>query len=96
MTSLSRRDVGLLLGGACDMRCPIARYQIGLRGRSTSISIVRRHSTQAHQDLRGSPTDCYCKEMMVLPDRIELSTSPLPMECSTTELPQRLLKARAF
>jgi hypothetical protein len=26
---------------------------------------------------------------MVLPDRIELSTSPLPMECSTTELRQR-------
>ena len=26
---------------------------------------------------------------VVLPDRIELSTSPLPMECSTTELRQR-------
>ncbi len=26
---------------------------------------------------------------MVLLDRIELSTSPLPMECSTTELQQR-------
>jgi hypothetical protein len=26
---------------------------------------------------------------LVLPDRIELSTSPLPMECSTTELRQR-------
>jgi len=30
-----------------------------------------------------------CQSMqMVLPDRIELSTSPLPMECSTTELRQ--------
>src|SRR6187551_3003185 len=28
------------------------------------------------------------KEILVLPDRIELSTSPLPMECSTTELRQ--------
>ena len=28
------------------------------------------------------------KEKLVLPDRIELSTSPLPMECSTTELRQ--------
>src|SRR4051794_8777031 len=28
---------------------------------------------------------------MVLPDRIELSTSPLPMECSTTELRQHVL-----
>src|SRR5882672_5635615 len=27
-------------------------------------------------------------EKLVLPDRIELSTSPLPMECSTTELRQ--------
>jgi hypothetical protein len=28
------------------------------------------------------------RKLMVLPDRIELSTSPLPMECSTTELRQ--------
>jgi hypothetical protein len=28
-------------------------------------------------------------EMLVLPERIELSTSPLPRECSTTELRQR-------
>ena len=28
---------------------------------------------------------------VVLPDRIELSTSPLPMECSTTELRQQML-----
>jgi hypothetical protein len=31
----------------------------------------------------------FSRERMVLPDRIELSTSPLPMECSTTELRQR-------
>jgi hypothetical protein len=31
---------------------------------------------------------------LVLRERIELSTSPLPMECSTTELPQ-LCSARA-
>jgi hypothetical protein len=30
---------------------------------------------------------------MVLPDRIELSTSPLPMECSTTELRQHATNA---
>lgn len=28
------------------------------------------------------------KKKMVLRERIELSTSPLPRECSTTELPQ--------
>jgi hypothetical protein len=31
---------------------------------------------------------------MVLLDRIELSTSPLPMECSTTELQQRRAAGR--
>src|SRR5262245_45662749 len=31
----------------------------------------------------------YLRNDMVLPDRIELSTSPLPRECSTTELRQR-------
>src|SRR5690348_17020920 len=31
---------------------------------------------------------------MVLPDRIELSTSPLPRECSTTELRQRRVGSR--
>jgi hypothetical protein len=34
------------------------------------------------RQLTGKP------KKMVLPDRIELSTSPLPMECSTTELRQ--------
>jgi hypothetical protein len=33
-------------------------------------------------------TKGFCCERLVLPDRIELSTSPLPMECSTTELRQ--------
>jgi hypothetical protein len=31
---------------------------------------------------------------VVLPDRIELSTSPLPRECSTTELRQRRKERR--
>ena len=33
-------------------------------------------------------------EELVLPDRIELSTSPLPMECSTTELRQHARYSR--
>ena len=33
---------------------------------------------------------------MVLRERIELSTSPLPRECSTTELPQQVLNVAAF
>jgi hypothetical protein len=33
---------------------------------------------------------------MVLLDRIELSTSPLPRECSTTELQQRPLRWRVY
>jgi hypothetical protein len=34
------------------------------------------------------------RKKLVLPDRIELSTSPLPMECSTTELRQHARVAR--
>ena len=34
------------------------------------------------------------KSEMVLRERIELSTSPLPRECSTTELPQRRVQGR--
>jgi hypothetical protein len=40
---------------------------------------------QAKWNLCGLRSFC---EGLVLPDRIELSTSPLPMECSTTELRQ--------
>ena len=32
--------------------------------------------------------DCFHVRKLVLPERIELSTSPLPRECSTTELRQ--------
>ncbi len=31
-------------------------------------------------------------DLVVLPVRIELTTSPLPRECSTTELRQRLAR----
>jgi hypothetical protein len=37
---------------------------------------------------------CQAFETMVLQERIELSTSPLPRECSTTELLQRLWRAK--
>ena len=37
----------------------------------------------------------FCLGKLVLPDRIELSTSPLPMECSTTELRQHTAKRAA-
>jgi hypothetical protein len=46
----------------------------------------------ARKDIRGTsprPRLLILLEKLVLPDRIELSTSPLPMECSTTELRQR-------
>ena len=41
----------------------------------------------------------FSKGCLVLLERIELSTSPLPRECSTTELPQlafRELETRGF
>ena len=36
------------------------------------------------------------RKKMVLRERIELSTSPLPRECSTTELPQQAVNAADF
>jgi hypothetical protein len=42
-----------------------------------------------HVDAQPSVQTIVCWGGLVLPDRIELSTSPLPMECSTTELRQR-------
>lgn len=38
---------------------------------------------------RRERKDCFLWRELVLLDRIELSTSPLPRECSTTELQQR-------
>ena len=45
---------------------------------------------------QGEKAHCFQKTidfieiLMVLPERFELSTSPLPRECSTPELRQRL------
>ncbi len=48
----------------------------------------RRHGVAELLTVAGNP-DRSIGWKMVLPDRIELSTSPLPRECSTTELRQR-------
>ncbi len=69
---------------------------------SVSKRAVSQQSSDANCAAR--PTTCICawpvvprrrqrsclgKNALVLPDRIELSTSPLPRECSTTELRQQ-------
>ncbi|ESY92910.1 hypothetical protein X741_18500 [Mesorhizobium sp. LNHC229A00] len=40
---------------------------------------------------RSTASQLINKGKLVLRERIELSTSPLPRECSTTELPQPLM-----
>lgn len=47
-----------------------------------------------HRRKGGTGEPGRCRGRMVLPERIELSTSPLPRECSTTELRQRPGAAR--
>jgi hypothetical protein len=42
-----------------------------------------------HEVGTGTDTSLVRRARMVLRERIELSTSPLPRECSTTELPQQ-------
>ncbi len=53
----------------------------------------RREADDAHLCMacgpEASPKIMSGKNALVLPDRIELSTSPLPRECSTTELRQQ-------
>jgi hypothetical protein len=56
--------------------------------------LVRRHPELAigaehEEELRQLKKELRQGLRMVLRERIELSTSPLPRECSTTELPQR-------
>ena len=50
------------------------------RGRVRVVCIFARRAPAKNQ--------WFHRGKLVLPDRIELSTSPLPMECSTTELRQ--------
>src|SRR5262245_11363763 len=52
-----------------------------LQARYSSRAISRNRNARQRDRVRF--------RKMVLPDRIELSTSPLPRECSTTELRQR-------
>src|ERR1700691_2580401 len=51
-------------------------------------STCRCHNEASDSD-RSRRKSLVLLKGLVLPDRIELSTSPLPMECSTTELRQR-------
>src|SRR5262245_41154121 len=59
-------------------------YRRGLRERSSPVTT--RHA-RARQIRKG---------MVVLPEGIELSTSPLPRECSTTELRQQVSDISCF
>ena len=56
-----------------------------------------KHSIRFHNRLRWlTAKHCKSRRRMVLRERIELSTSPLPRVCSTTELPQHSTGALAF
>src|ERR1700723_3448466 len=61
----------------------------------TARHFMLRSACKCHlQAIATKADDAKCLILlakMVLPDRIELSTSPLPMECSTTELRQHAL-----
>ncbi len=59
---------------------------------TTDQSFVR--AGVRRENLGRTNTVLIFPERMVLPDRIELSTSPLPMECSTTELRQHARYSR--
>jgi hypothetical protein len=58
------------------------------------FGLLRQTETQTTPDFSRFWPGCSWSvepELLVLRERIELSASPLPRECSTTELPQRLI-----
>ena len=57
------------------------RARVGGRSQSQARRVLNHAAEMVRQVFWGT--------WMVLPDRIELSTSPLPRECSTTELRQQ-------
>ena len=73
---------------AADRGCPSAP------GLPCALFKEEGNRDEQNSGVRGRENANPClfwEELMVLPDRIELSTSPLPMECSTTELRQHVL-----
>jgi hypothetical protein len=64
---------------------------------ATSLSLSRIRPARPLGALNGHQLNKFLKSLakeLVLLDRIELSTSPLPMECSTTELQQQRLTSK--
>ena len=99
------------VGGAQPQGCPLSRFRKRLRRQSRLVLVAGTNCVEhpfqvchARSQQRGtralsqSTSDQISGERLVLPDRIELSTSPLPMECSTTELRQhaRYMKESAL
>ncbi len=71
---------------AADRGCPSAP------GLPCALFTERGNGREQNSGLRcreNADPRSFSEGEMVLPDRIELSTSPLPMECSTTELRQQ-------
>lgn len=71
---------------AADRGCPSAP------GLPCALSTGEGNGREQNSGVWCRENACSCvfqEDEMVLPDRIELSTSPLPMECSTTELRQQ-------
>ncbi len=57
--------------------------------RSRSVHDISRHFRTVFRAIRRRLSYCFSWKTVVLPERIELSTSPLPRECSTPELRQQ-------
>ena len=89
---IAAQDIGILgvLAAAAHRRNPRPDHL----GDRAGIPLSRRLSAAVSGERRRKGTGPYFQMKsvieMVLQERIELSTSPLPRECSTTELLQRL------
>ena len=73
-------DSSILSGSTSDFN--------GLAGIAAGLFSQKAAQRGARKDRTRSHGKVFARTLMVLLDRIELSTSPLPRECSTTELQQ--------
>jgi hypothetical protein len=64
------------------------------RGRGAT-QVLPREGVYSHRHAAHQFPKLF-QDVVVLQERIELSTSPLPRECSTTELLQHLKARRAY
>src|SRR5262249_6860016 len=83
-------DVAVLKNPVGDARDAVVRPGVGVAAAGRASDLIQHETSRGNARGVDGGAAAPCRRLLVLPDRIELSTSPLPRECSTTELRQRM------